>query len=598
MIKVSLMLENFRGMLMNNVLFKKVDYSANYLLSAIETGKYGLPDIQRPFVWSDVKVKELFDSMFKGYPVGYLLLWETPKAEDNKRIGVENNSTIMPSTLIIDGQQRLTSLYAVILNKRIVDKNFQEKKIRIAFNPLTAQFEVASAAHQKSNEWIYDISELFEKSEDAWSLIEKILGDISVHREITPEIKKTISNNISRLLSLRDYPFSALEISQETDEEDVADIFVRINGQGQSLKQSDFILTLVSVFWEEGRREIDQFCYDSRHLIKEGRSSYNRFIEVDPVHIVRSVMCYGFKRAKLYYAYRLLRGRDFETRKYEVELRDKQFKIFKEKLHDILHTQNWHDYEKCILYAGFRNERMISSKTAYMYCYSLYLIGKNEFGIKEYELRRIIARWFFMCHITTRYSGSAETQMQEDLSSISECKSAEEFISTLESTLQLELSNDFWQSRLPNNLETNSTLSPAWSAFNAALVILEAKTLFSSISIDKLLDPTTNANKSSLERHHLFPKHYLEKLGIDQEKLRNQVANYAYVEWNDNIDISDKSPQEYLPSYLHRYPSEEIERMYYWHALPKNWETLEYKEFLQNRRKLMANVIRDAFEKL
>jgi hypothetical protein len=130
------------------------------------------------------------------------------------------------------------------------------------------------------------------------------------------------------------------------------------------------------------------------------------------------------------------------------------------------------------------------------------------------------------------------------------------------------------------------------------LVILEAKTLFSSISIDKLLDPTTNANKSSLEKHHLFPKHYLEKLGIDQQKQRNQVANYAYVEWNDNIDISDKSPQEYLPYYLHRYSPEEIQKMYYWHALPQNWETLEYKEFLQHRRQLMASVIRDAFEKL
>lgn len=583
---------------MNNVLFKKVEYTANYLLSAIETGKYGLPDIQRPFVWSDVKVKELLDSMFKGYPVGYLLLWETPKNQNNKMIGVEKSNFNSTSTLIIDGQQRLTSLYAVILNKKIIDKNFKEKKIRIAFNPLTAEFEVASAAHQKSNEWVYDISELFERSEDSYTLINEMLDNMSKHREITPEIKKIIPNNISRLLSLIDYPFSALEISQETNEEDVADIFVRINGQGQSLKQSDFILTLVSVFWEEGRRLIDKFCLDSRKPSKEENSSYNRFIDVDPVHIVRAVMCYGFKRAKLFYAYRLLRGRDFETRKYETELRDKQFEVFRVKIEDVLNNQNWHDFEKCVLQSGFRNRKLLASKTAYMYCYSLYLIGKNEFKMKEHELRKIIAKWFFMCQITSRYSASGETSMQEDLNGLKECLSESEFISYLEERIKLELSDDFWESRLPNNLETNSSQSPSWAAFNAALVILEAKTLFSSITIDKLIDPISNANKAAVEKHHLFPKHYLEKHGNYNEKQRNQVANYAYIEWNDNIDISDKSPQEYLPEYLKRYTSEELQKMYYWHALPKDWENMDYKEFLQQRRVLMAKVIQDGYEKL
>ena len=123
--------------------FKKVDYDLSGLLHYIEIGDIALPDIQRPFVWSNAKVRDLFDSMYRGFPVGYFLFWENVTAGGTKQIGVGSKQHTVARLLIVDGQQRLTSLFAVFRGRKVLDEDYKERQIEVAFRPRDGKFEVA-----------------------------------------------------------------------------------------------------------------------------------------------------------------------------------------------------------------------------------------------------------------------------------------------------------------------------------------------------------------------------------------------------------------------------------------------------------------------
>jgi hypothetical protein len=185
--------------------------------------------------------------------------------------------------------------------------------------------------------------------------------------------------------------------------------------------------------------------------------------------------------------------------------------------------------------------------------------------------------------------------MEMDLAKLRGVETAEAFRKILDEIIVSELTDDFWDIRLPMDLSTSSSTSPSLYAYYAALFILGANGLFSRLKVSTLLQEGLRSNKSALERHHLFPKKYLEKLGITEQRETNQIANFALVEWSDNILISDTAPVEYLPKYLERLSEEEKKQMYYWHALPDGWEEMEYSEFLIQRRKKISNVIKEAY---
>lgn len=233
---------------MTTAVFKKVDYTLDQLLNGIELGTISLPDIQRPFVWKAAKVRDLFDSMYQGFPVGYLLFWKNDTSESSKSIGVDIKQK-PPELLIVDGQQRLTSLFAVFGGKPIVWEDYAERRIFIAFNPLTEMFEVADAAIRNDPEYIADISQLWVGGLSEYQFVKRYLEELRKHREVDQLDEDRIVHAISRLNELKKYPFTALELEASLDEEKVADVFVRVNSQGVTLNQADFILTLMSVFW-------------------------------------------------------------------------------------------------------------------------------------------------------------------------------------------------------------------------------------------------------------------------------------------------------------------------------------------------------------
>lgn len=581
---------------MSDTVFTKVDYDLGSLVKYIELGEIGLPDIQRPFVWKNAKVRDLFDSMYRGYPVGYLLLWRNGLADD-RAIGTDSKQK-PPRLVIVDGQQRLTSLYAVVKGVEVIRENYDSERISIAFNPLEERFEVADAAICRDKSFIPDVSRIWTGGTNIFKVANEYLDALKASREVSDEEVEQIQNALTKLQGLLTFPFTALELAADISEEDVSDVFVRINSKGTPLKQSDFILTLMSVFWDEGRAELEQFCREARKPTKGTASPFNYFIEPDPDQLLRVSVGVAFKRARLRYVYSILRGKDLETEKFSSERRIEQFENLKRAQAWTLDIQHWHDFLACVRMAGFRSGKMISSQNNLLFSYMLYLIGRVEIGVDPYMLRKAIAQWFFMSAVTGRFTGSPESAMEFDLARLRDVKGPEEFVQRLQHVCNITLTNDFWDVTLPNDLATSSPRSPSLFAYNAALVLLEAQVLFSNAKVAELLDPSLHAHRTAVERHHLFPKNYLAKLKITGTRETNQIANYSYVEWADNMKISDQAPAEYLPMLKARFSESELAAMYRFHALPLGWEQMEYGEFLEKRRELMAQIIREGYERL
>ncbi|NVJ46464.1 MAG: DUF262 domain-containing protein [Cytophagia bacterium] len=575
-------------------LFKEVNYNLAGLIQQIDLGLIGLPDIQRPFVWKDTKVRDLFDSMYKGYPVGYFLFWANANIEGTKGIGTVAKQK-HPSLLIVDGQQRLTSLYAVIKGQEVVRENYEKANIIIAFNPLEEKFEIPDATIRKNPRYFQNISKVWRPEADIFEITDDFIERLNQVKELEKGEIKKIRKSFNNLKNLENYPFSALELSSEIDEEQVADVFVRINSQGKKLNQADFILTLMSVFWEEGRKDLEEFCRLCRLPSKDSASPFNYLIDPDPDQMLRVGVGLAFRRARLQYVYSILRGKDLDTGEFSTERRTLQFGRLQEAQSKVLNVVNWHEFIKAIKQAGFARKDYISSSNNLLYSYIFFLIGREDFKMDLYELKNLIAKWFFMSSITQRYTSSPETVMEIDLAKLRGIETAPEFKKILEDIIEAQLTDDFWEIRLPLDLATSSSTSPSLYGFYAAQYVLGALGLFSRLKTSDLLQEGLRSKKSALERHHLFPKAWLEKNGFLDQTVRNQIANYALVEWSDNINISAKHPREYLPYYLERLKPGEKEKMYYWHALPENWEEMEYLEFLEARRKLIAKVIRDAY---
>lgn len=589
---------------MANVLYKRVDYKLENLLLDIETGKLGLPDLQRPFVWQNSKVRDLFDSMMKGYPVGYLMLWDAPgdSGEKGRQIGLASHPHEIPKQFIIDGQQRLTSLYAVMYGKPILDSRFKERPISIAFNPAQRKFEVTSAAHRRSAEWIAEISEIYKNANSSFSFISKFISELDTVRQrdgnpLTNEEQQIIAQNIQDLLNLKDYMVPTLCITDDADEEAVADIFVRVNSGGKNLNENDFILTLISVHDEKERKRIEKFCQDATIPVANG-TSYNQLFAPKPSHIIRVVMAYGFKRARLKYAYMLLRGKDMEKGVYRQDLRDDMFAQLTKRLDEVLNLNNWHGFINCVLSSGYLSPSLIASENALVYSYVMYLIGKYNFRMDAISLRKAISKWFYMVSVSSYYTGSYEADTQSDLNAVMSFHTAEEFQEFLVAKISAVFTQDYFNISLPEALATSAAISPAWNAYCAAQNILGTRVMFSTIPIRNLFSPGASGTRSAIEKHHLFPKEYLPSIGISDDKLRNQIANFTYIEWPENCAASDSAPAIYWPALTSGMVVDVIHQMCRENALPDDWTSLSYPDFLEKRRKLMAEIIKKGYESL
>lgn len=575
-------------------MYKNTAYKLEHLLNDIGSGKLALPDIQRPFVWKPAQVRDLFDSLYRGFPVGTLMLWETGAEVGTKQVGGGANEAV-PKLLIIDGQQRLTSLYSVMKGVPVLTAGFEKKQIRIAFRPVDESFEVTDAAIRSDPEFISDITVLwkgkFKKT------VQSYLDRLAERRgaPLDEEEEERLETAIDRVRDLRSFPFQVIEMSDQADEEAVAEIFTRINSKGINLSQADFVLTLLSVHWEQGRSALERFARNAIDPRAAG-STANPFIAPSPDQMLRVSVGLAFRRGRMQTIYQVLRGKDLQTGETSAGRRDDQFARLRRAQGAVLDGDNWRRFLRCLRRAGFRSRRTVTSDNALLFSYLLWLTGREDFGIAHEELEPTIARWFFMTHTTGRYTSSPETVIEADLRRLASVEAGDgaAFCTELDRIIGATFTPDYWKITLPSKLDGTAAKSPALSAYWAALYLLDAEVLFSDTSVRDLLDPDISGNPDpNPERDYLFPRAHLSKQGWNERQQR-ALANTAFVEWPADLRTG-QAPMDYWETVTRRFNRERIERHTYWHALPPGWQTADYDEFLEQRRGRMAKVVHDAF---
>ena len=591
---------------MGSELFKNIPSKVDDLVRGVRIGRIGLPDLQRPFVWTDNKVRDLFDSMMKGYPIGYVMIWESPADYETKKNVIGKNEKIHdePKELVIDGQQRLTALVAAMYGVVVKDKNFADKEIKISFNPLTREFAVWTPAYERDTEWISRISDVFlaKEQNSIISLRRKFIKDANEGRakknlgELTEDEETTIEDSINALLNLSDFSLPTLEIQYNADEEAVADIFVRVNSGGQKLTENNFIQTLISVYENDTSDRINEFSEKSR--IPADNTSYNTLLAIEPSHLIRMAVGVGFRRARLRYAYMLLRGKNLKTGKFSAEERQANLDKFKDALDKVMNLNNWHGFINIVGEAGYISNKLIASSNAVVFSYVLYLIAKYDYNLDAISLRKCISKWFFMSTITYFYTGSTESEVENQFADLRDVNTADEFIAYIDRVISTRFTDDYFNLTLPSELNSAAAISPAWNGYIAAQIVLNNPMLFSNTPVSKYFIIGSSGTKNAIDKHHIFPKHYLEQIGYTNDRDRNQLANFTYLDYVTNIDISDKAPADYVNAYRQKLGDEGYKKTCEQNALPENFENMEYPEFLEKRRQLMAQLVRKAYMEL
>lgn len=605
---------------MANQKYEIEKHTVDTVLSWIKTREVVIPEIQRPFVWKATQVRDLIDSLYKGYPVGYLIV------SRSHEMRLKDGSMSKGQRILIDGQQRVTALMAAILGRSVLNNEYKEKFIKIAYNPFADGdenlFEVQDQSHLKSKKWIADISILFDDDFDDYEFIE------SYCRE-NPEMDfKTLNKKIKRIVDIKTKDLGIIEISSELDIDTVTDIFIRINSKGAVLSQADFAMSKIAADEKYGgnilRKAIDYFCHvavepifydtllknDSQFIASDlGKEmawlrndtgsiydpSYEDMLRVSFIHM--------FSRGKLKDLVSLLSGRDFETRDYKEEIAEDSFKKLTEGIKHFMHQYYFEQFVLAVRGAGFVSNKLISSQNVLDFAYVVFLKLALSDEVGKTEIKRYVSKWLVMSILTGRYSASPESRMDQDIRNINE-KGVVKYLEEIE---KAELSDAFWEFGLPQKLDTPNSAAPALSAYFAAQIVLGDKGLFSATS-------TVRDLYGASDVHHIFPKAYLQRTGIlDNRAIYNQVANYVYLDTPINITIGDKSPNVYFKDafesaretgtvFGYSMTEEELKDNLIMNCIPieiENWDYNDYQaKFLVQRRKMMAKKIQDYYNKL
>ena len=591
--------------------FNLLHYPISAVLGLIEAEQYVIPEIQRPFVWKRSQVRDLIDSLYNGYPTGYIITWKNPdvRTKDGNVAGGKH--------VLIDGQQRITALMAAISGREVLDQDFNKIRIKIAFNPLetdpTKRFAVQDASHLKDKRWIPDISEVFKADFDAF--------DFAVnYSENNPSIKPNVVNNaITSLRSISNRQIGVIDLDHSLDIDEVTEIFIRINSKGTALSQSDFVMSKMAADTVHGgntlRKVVDYFCHLAvkpdfyPQVMKDAEFGATEFAPkikwlsqdnediYDPDYgdMLRVAFMYKFDRGKLSDLVSLLSGRDFETRDFREEIVEDSYAKLREGILKFINEYSFEQFVLAIKGAGFVSGRMLTSQMTLDFAYMLFLRLQDDPMITQAQVKRYVQKWFVLSTLSGRYIGSPESVMSRDIRNIVE-KGFLYFFNEVEASV---LSDTFWTITLPQNLETTSVNSPAFNTFLAAQVNLKSDSLFmKGTMISDLINISGDV-------HHIFPKAYLKKNGVDTTTRYNQVANYTYLDTQVNKAVGEDAPKEYFGEVLKQCETKSLtignisteEELYANladNAIPKTVVSMtveNYDDFLAERRRLMAAMI-------
>lgn len=578
------------------------------ILAWVTSGEIAIPEIQRPFVWDASKVRDLMDSLYQGYPIGYIIAWRNPN------VRLKDGSTSEGKKILIDGQQRITALTAAILGQYVIDKTYKRIKIKISFNPITEKFEVQNPAILKDKTWLHNISEAING--DLFEIADKYF-------ELNPDVdKKSVRNAFSNLINIPKKQIGLIELASDLDIETVTEIFIRINSKGVVLSQADFAMSKISSNTEYGgdelRKLIDYFCHlaiapefhkhiedndkkfaqtDLYNKIKWLKNEKEDLYDPDYNDLIRVAFTSQFNRGKLSDLVSLLSGRNFETRTFETEIAEKSFEKLKKGVINFTNEINFKKFLMIIKSAGFIDNKLIRSQNALNFAYILYL-KLRDLNVNSVDIEKFVKRWFVYSVLTGRYSGSPESMFDFDIKQISH-KSMSEYLKEKEDA---ELSDAFWNASLPRSLDTSVASSPYFHIYLASQVKANDKGFLSK---DVLVSDLILLRG---DIHHLFPKDYLKRNGFERNKY-NQIANYVYMQQEINIKVGNKAPDTYLSLLIENFTNnknkfsgiknhEELIKNFEMHCIPRsiiNSKFSDYEDFLHERRKLMALKIKDYY---
>ncbi|MEH7312279.1 GmrSD restriction endonuclease domain-containing protein [Priestia megaterium] len=589
--------------------------SIESILSWIRDGEIAIPEIQRPFVWDSSKVRDLMDSLYKGFPVGYIITWRSP--DTNLKDGTRSEG----KKILIDGQQRITALTAALLGEHVVMSDYQKKRIRIAFHPIEERFEVLNPAIEKDSLWIPDISAFFAQKYPTFQFVMGYCkkNNISDFDEV--------ANKIDRLMRIRYSNLGIIELSHELDIETVTEIFIRINSQGVVLSQADFAMSKIAVNETYNginiRKTIDYFCHLAKRpgdfqLIEQNDTDFSRthyfsklrwikdYIEKlyvpDYSDLLRVAFTHKFLRGKLADLVSLLSGRDFSTREYKEVIAEDSFNKLEEGVLEFINETNFKRYIMIVKSTGIIHKKMIRSQNVLNFGYILYLLLKER-GINKGETSKIVRRWLVLSILTKRYSGSPESMFEFDARRF---KNAQKPIDYLQHTENGELSAAFWENILISRLNTPVTSSPYFNLYIMAQVKNNEKAFLSKeTEVRHLIEGRGDV-------HHIFPRKYLQRNGYANKNQYNQIANYAIIQQEINIAIGDRAPEQYMESlneqcktkilkYGEIVERDELMKNLKGNSIPTSifqMDATRYEDFLEERRKLMAEKIKYYYQSL
>ncbi len=593
--------------------YKVTQSAVTQLLEDVRREQIAIPELQRPFVWDSIKVRDLMDSLYKGYPVGYLITWQSVGAH------LKGGQVAAHQQILIDGQQRITALRAAVAGLKVVNKRYKPVRITIAFNPVTEEFATATPVIRKDPAWISDISEFFNAT--------GTYGFVKAYFEANPEADPAaVEANLARLGAIKNAQIGIISLNDDLDVETVSEIFIRINSKGVPLSSADFAMSKIATYGDRGRnirKLIDYFCHlaVAPHAYSDIEDHDSAFAGTpylsaiswlkddaadlyDPAYgdIIRVAGLVGFSRGKASSIVSELSGRDPETRKVDEGRIPGAFDRLEAALLEIVKKYNFENFVMIIKSAGFVTADMIGSKNALNFAYALYLRLRADDTLAEGERKRIVRRWFVMSMLTARHSGSFESTWEQDIRRIG-VSGAAAYLKQIEES---ELTDGFWNVSLPNALESTSTTSPFFQTFLAGQVATGARGFLSrSITVKAM-------HEQSGDIHHVVPKDYLVKNGFPDRSDYNQVANFALTETSINISISNRPPIEYMAEISRQVESgvlalgeltdgADLDRNLAENAIPAGLAAVtagSYPEFLVERRKLMASAIRRYFDRL
>lgn len=587
-------------------------HTVGNILNWVETGQIAIPEIQRPFVWSSSAVRDLLDSLFRGYPVGYLITWQNPT------IRLKDGSSSSGKKILIDGQQRVTALMTAIQGIQVITKDYELTRYKIAFNPQTETFEVTTPALRSSKEWIADISEFYKSSSNLFKITKDYLeANPKCDSDRVPEALKHLSAILNNQIGV-------IDLRGDLDIDTVTEIFIRVNNSGASLSQADFAMSKIASNESQGgnilRKTIDYFCHLSKspefltniykvdkpytegalfQKIKWAADFTDDIYDPSYTDMLRVAFISEFGRGKIQDLVSLLSGRNFETKEYEEKIVETSYLALQAGVERFVNETNFKSFIMILKSAGFISSSLISGNNATNMAYILYLHGRKN-KIPTNQLNGLVRQWFVMSLLTQRYSGSVESEFDRDIKQI-HVVGLENYVQTI---IASSLPSAFWSNNLPQNLETTSTNSPYWNVFVASQVKTKSEGFLSAhVSVESLVGVKGDI-------HHLYPKNYLSTKGFSKIKY-NQIANLAITESGINQSISDRSPETYFAEILTgvrkgkaKYgeitSEKDLKTNLKIHAIPDDileYE-LDYEDFLEIRRSQMANLIKDYFKSL